>query len=136
MDGSILNDIKRLLNVDPEHCVFDNDIIIAINSAFMVLNQLGVGPKSPYYISSSEELWSDFTSKFLDIQAVKTYVYLRTRLLFDPPTSGVLTDAIDRQLAEYEWRLLVQSEGVDFSTDQFPELPVVGGDHKTFKEGE
>lgn len=107
---SILLSIKKLMIGDPESDAFDVDLILAINSAFMVLNQLGIGPDHPFRISGSEELWTDFLGDSTEFEAVKDYVYLKARLLFDPPTSGVLHEAMERQVSEYEWRLNVQAE--------------------------
>lgn len=107
---SILLSIKKLTIGDPESDAFDVDLILAINSAFMVLNQLGVGPKHPFRISGPEDLWTDFLGDSTEFEAVKDYVYLKAKLLFDPPTSGVLHEAMERQVSEYEWRLNVQAE--------------------------
>ena len=106
----ILPSIKKLMIGDPESDAFDVDLILAINSAFMVLNQLGLGPVHPFRISGPEELWTDFLGYSTEFEAVKDYVFLKAKLLFDPPTSGVLYEAMERQVSEYEWRLNVQGE--------------------------
>lgn len=116
---SILQSVKKLLGIDPSYDVFDTDVKIAINTAFMVLNQLGVGPTIPFSVTTGEETWADFSKSIGDIEAVKTYVYLRAKLLFDPPTSGVLHEAVERQISEYEWRLLIQAE----NPPEHPEEP-------------
>lgn len=130
---SILQSVKKLLGIYPAYDVFDTDIIISINTAFMVLQQLGVGPDRPYTITGSDETWSDFSSEMADVEAVKTYIYLRVKLLFDPPTSGVLHEAVERQISEYEWRLLVQAEHFrSHKPDPDPAPPEPGpsiGDH-------
>lgn len=108
---SILETIKKLVGIDKDYGVFDLDLVVAINGVFMILNQLGVGPPSPFTISGSEEKWSDFTG-IEEQQLVKEYIYLRAKLLFDPPETGVLHEAIERQISEFEWRLKVQAEEV------------------------
>lgn len=110
MSNSILNDIKHLLGLDESYDVFDTDITIHINSVFMTLNQLGVGPKEPFHISSITETWEEFTQGSVDISAVKTYIYLKVRLLFDPPTNSFTITALENQAKEFEWRLLAQSD--------------------------
>lgn len=107
---SILINTKKLLGIDKDYDVFDLDIIIHINSAFTVLQQLGVGPRKGFSISGEKETWSDFFGDSEPIEMVKSYLYLKTRLLFDPPNVGVLHEAMERQISEFEWRLNVQAE--------------------------
>lgn len=108
---SILTSIKKLLGIEEEYTHFDTDIIIYINSALMYLNQLGVGPETGFYITSDSETWDNYLSGETTIESVKSFVYLRTRLIFDPPSSSSVIDAIERQIKEAEWRILVQAEG-------------------------
>jgi hypothetical protein len=110
-DGSILASIKKLLGLDPEPDVFDQDIIIHINTAFFVLQQLGVGPSTTYHIEDETNQWSEFIG-VEEIQAVKTYVYFKVRLVFDPPATSFAITAIENQIKELEFRLNVQQEGV------------------------
>lgn len=105
MDNSILHSIKKLLGPSAEDTNFDVDIIMHINTAFSVLYQLGVGPTTGFSISDESKLWSDFLPDSAKLEMVKTYVYLKTRLYFDPPSTGVLIDAINRQISELEWRI-------------------------------
>ena len=106
---SILLTVKKMLGVSEEYHAFDLDIIININSVFLTLNQLGVGPATPYQITDTEQTWSDFLGEQTEYLAgVQTYVYLRTRLLFDPPTNSFLVDSIRKQCDELEWRFTVQ----------------------------
>lgn len=106
---SILLTIKKMLGVAEEYHAFDLDIIIDINSVFLTLNQLGVGPLLPYSIAGTEETWSDFLGDQEQFMAgVQTYVYLKTRLLFDPPTNSFLVDSMKKQCDEFEWRFTVQ----------------------------
>ena len=117
---SILDSIKKLLGIQPEYTSFDEDIIIAINTSFATLNQLGVGPEGGYMIEDNTQTWNDYITT-TNLNMVKTYIYLKSRLLFDPPTGGVL-DAIKNQLAELEFRLYVEVD------------PKVNDE--TFKEGD
>lgn len=102
---SILTSIKKLLGIAEEYEHFDSDLIMHINSVFMVLNQLGVGPAEGFSIVDKTETWEDFTQNNLMIQSVKSYVYLKVRLLFDPPSSSAVMESINRQISELEWRL-------------------------------
>lgn len=107
---SILTSIKKLLGITEEYDTFDNDLIMHINSVFMILNQMGVGPKEGFKITDDSETWEDFISDSLLYEAVKSYVYLKVRLLFDIPTSSAVTESINRQISELEWRLNVAAE--------------------------
>lgn len=111
MESSILTSIKKLLGIEGEYTHFDSDIIMYINSAFMNLNQLGVGPVGGFKIEDAETVWDDFVSERLDLEGIKTFIYLKVRLIFDPPQMGYLVDAIKDQIKELEWRLNVQVEG-------------------------
>lgn len=110
---SILNSTKKLLGIMPEYEEFDADLVININSALMILNQLGVGPKEGFRISSAEETWSNFLGERNDLEAVKTYVYLKVKLMFDPPSSSFVLSSISEQIKELEYRLLLQAKGGD-----------------------
>ena len=101
----ILESIKKMLGLLKEYTAFDSDIIIHINSVFTILNQLGVGPKEGFKITGYEEQWSDFTNDKLNIENVKTYVYLKVRLLFDPPLNSSVLDSTKQLIGEYEFRL-------------------------------
>lgn len=109
MNESILQSIKKLLGLDEFYNVFDQDILIHINSVFMILRQLGVGPEQGFRITGPSETWSDFTSDDIFVESVKTYMYLKIRLIFDPPQNSSLTQAMQSQIAELEWRLNVAS---------------------------
>lgn len=102
---SILTSVKKMLGITSEYTHFDADIIIHINSVFMILNQLGVGPKEGFSISSDVETWDEFTNDNLTIESVKSYMYLKVGLLFDPPTSSNVLEARNRLVSELEWRL-------------------------------
>lgn len=109
--SSVLNDIKKLLGLDEAYKVFDQDIMIHTNSAFSTLEQLGVGPREGFMIYSESTTWSTFLSgSDFYLNQVKTYIYLRVRLLFDPPGTAYLVNAINDQIKELEWRLNVAAE--------------------------
>ena len=102
---SILTSIKKLLGITEEYKHFDQDIIMHINSVFMILTQMGVGPEEGFAISDSTTTWNEFTNDDKKIEAVKSYVYLKVRLLFDPPASSSVMEAMNRSISEFEWRL-------------------------------
>ena len=105
METSILTSIKKLLGVAEDYTEFDEDIITHINSVFLNLTQLGVGPEEGFMIKDDTAVWEDFINDSIQLQAVKTYVYLKVKLLFDPPLSSSVTESINRMIAELEWRL-------------------------------
>lgn len=107
---SILTSVKKMLGIAEDYEYFDADLIMHINSVLLVLNQLGIGPTNGYSITGKFELWSDFLTDSVQLKAVKSYVYLKVRLLFDPPTSSAVMDSINRSISEYEWRLNVAAE--------------------------
>ena len=105
MEESILKTIKQLIGCPDDFEQFDLDLIVHINSAFATLTQLGVGPKEGYRITGADNEWSEFEDDIQKLSLIKDYVYIKTRLLFDPPTSGSLMDSLKEQLKEMEWRL-------------------------------
>lgn len=105
METSILTSIKKMLGVAEDYTEFDEDIITHINSVFLNLTQLGVGPEEGFMIEDDTAVWEDFINNSVQLQAVKTYVYLKVKLLFDPPLSSSVTESINRMIAELEWRL-------------------------------
>ena len=109
---SILVSIKKMLGMTEEYTVFDPDIIMHINTVFGTLRQLGVGPADGFAIENKDAVWTDFIhdSDIVKFNAVKTYVYLKVRLVFDPPLSGTLVEVINRSINELEWRLNVEAE--------------------------
>lgn len=101
---SILTSIKQLLNGIPEDCTdFDGPIIAHINSAFFRLHELGAGPESGFYITDKSSVWRDFINDDVKKEWVKTYIYLKVKLVFDPPQQAALIESIDRQIKELEW---------------------------------
>lgn len=107
---SILETVKKLLGVDMLCDHFNADIIVHINSALMTLTQLGIGPAEGFIVTSDAETWADFLGDSVNMEAVKTYVYQRVRLYFDPPQSQFLASAMENQMRELEWRLNVEAE--------------------------
>lgn len=104
---SILISIKKLLGIDAYCDQFDTDVLLHINSVFMILNQLGVGPANGFVVTSNTEKWSDFIGDDQTIESVKTYVFLKVKLIFDPPQSSAAIESINRLISELEWRLNV-----------------------------
>ena len=107
METSILTSIKKMLGVAEDYTEFDEDIITHINSVFLNLTQLGVGPEKGFMIENDTAVWEDFIDDSIQLQAVKTYMYLKVKLLFDPPLSSSVTESFTRMIAELEWRLNV-----------------------------
>ena len=107
MEESILKTIKQLIGCPDDFEQFDLDLIVHINSAFATLTQLGVGPKEGYRITGADNEWSEFEDDVQKLSLIKDYVYIKTRLLFDPPTSGSLMDSLKEQLKEMECRLYI-----------------------------
>ena len=112
-EESILDYVKKLLGIQKDYTHFDPDIIYGINAAFAVLTQLGVGPEEGFMVSDDTAKWTDFVSDTARLSLIKEYVCLKTRLLFDPPTSAVLIDVMNKSASEYEWRLYIASDGDD-----------------------
>jgi hypothetical protein len=101
----ILTTIKKLLGIGESDTSFDTDIIICINSAFMSLNQLGF---ESFIIEDDSSEWDDFITGDVNVEGVKSYIFLKTRLMFDPPQTSPLIDAIKEQIKELEFRLNIQ----------------------------
>lgn len=108
LEENILASIKKLLGFEEDYTAFDADIMMHINSAFMSLHQLGVGPAAGYALSSGLETWVEFFGTHNDLHGVKTYIYLKVRLVFDPPSTSFVLEAIKAMINEYEWRINVQ----------------------------
>ena len=104
---SILNSIKKLLGISEDYTHFDHDIMTHINSAFFVLNQLGVGPEEPFSIEDGDSEWTDFIEDN-QIEMVKTYVYEYVKRIFDPPSNSSHLNALKDDMKEMEWRMNVQ----------------------------
>lgn len=107
---SILTSIKKLLGMTEDYTAYDDQIIIHVNSVFMILTQLGIGPEDGFMIKDKEAVWNDFVSDETKLELVKSYVYLKVKLLFDPPSNSSVIESINRQINEFEWRLNVKAE--------------------------
>ena len=118
MDDSILESVKDASEVNLDDTVFDEEIKLHINTAFMTLRQLGVGPDTPFIITDDTATWDSFTTDETILPMVKSYVTLKVRSLFDPPTSASLETALKETLSEYEWRLNVEADKYDVEEDE------------------
>ena len=106
---SILDSIKKLLGIQPEYKSFDQDIMMHINAVFVVLNQLGIGPSEGFSRNSRDIKWSKYSTE-LNTNLVQSYVYLKVRLMFDPPASATLVESINAMIKELEWRLYLEGD--------------------------
>lgn len=109
---SILTSIKKLLGIAEDYTHFDNDIIMHINSVFLILTQLGVGPPEGFVIQDATALWTDFVSDDKNLELIKSYTYLKVKIMFDPPLSSAVLDSTNQLIKEYEWRIQVASDPV------------------------
>lgn len=133
---SILTSVKKLLGISEEDTSFDPDIIMCINSVFSILKQLGVGPKDGFSIIDSSATWSDYFSDRPVVESVKTYVAAKVRMMFDPPTSSTMMQALTNVISELEWRLNVECDdstgtidpvGNKLSYNDLKDIPTLNG---------
>ena len=119
MEDSILNSIKKSLGIAPEYTQFDPEIIMHINSVFMFLQQIGVGPSNTYSIESDSETWTDFFSSanVKDVSAAKSLMFLKVKMLFDPPTIGSVNESYNKLIDELTWRCSIEGDNVNDGTD-------------------
>lgn len=110
MEASVLETTKQLLGISPECDAFDESIRMDINTVLMILNDLGVGPEKAFALKTGKELWSEFTDDEVLAEQLKTYLYLKVRLMFDPPSTSFVIDAISKNIQEIEWRLNARSQ--------------------------
>ena len=108
MNDSILTTIKKLLGIAADDTSFDVDVIVHINMAINVLLQLGVGPTTGFSITGDTETWSDYISDMSKLEMVKTYIYLKVKLVFDPPAQSRVIESYENQIKELDFRLNVQ----------------------------
>lgn len=111
---SILTSVKKMLNITEADESFDLDILMHINGVFATLHQLGIGPVDGFQIEDKEATWDIFLGTDPRRNNVKQYVYLRVRIIFDPPATSFVTDALKEQLKELEWRLNVYREETEW----------------------
>ena len=107
VEESIFKTIKSLLGPDADYDVFDHDILVFINTAIATLTQLGIGPPEGFRITGEDETWSDLLGDYKDLESVKTYIYMKVRLVFDPPSNSTVMNAYTEACKEFEWRLNV-----------------------------
>lgn len=107
---SILNSVKKLCNISPEDDSFDADILIHINSAFAFLKQIGVGPSEGFSVFDSDIEWEDFIPSSSELDMCKSYIFLKTKLIFDPPQQATVIELMKEEVKEFEWRLREQVE--------------------------
>lgn len=121
MTDSILTSIKNRLGIAPSETVFDDDLLMDINSAFTDLAQLGIGPTGGFSITGADETWVAFFDPSLGLmESVKTYVYLKVRLIFDPPATSFAIASMERQIDKLEWRINVQREEATWVPPETP----------------
>lgn len=114
MEDSILISTKKILGLDESYTAFDQDVMTHINSVFLNLHQLGIGPLEGFMIEDRGDEWEDFLPAGIELNSVKTYVYLRVRMIFDPPTTSYHLEAAKEQIREIEWRLNTHREGTQW----------------------
>ena len=114
---SILTSIKKLLGIAEEQEQFDVDLIMHINSVFMILTQMGVGPSKGFRIEDELATWEDFLQGNSNMECVKSYIHLKVKLLFDPPASSSVTESINRMIKEFEWRLYTEAQTPTITTE-------------------
>ena len=107
---SILTSVKKLLGIEEDYTHFDADIIMHINTVFMILNQLGVGPDEGFSITDKTSVWDDYIVDLQNFEAVKSYMFLKVKMLFDPPTGSAVTESYNRTISELESRLNIAAE--------------------------
>lgn len=115
---SILTSIKLLLGITEDYEYYDGQIIAHINSVLMILTQLGVGPPEGFMIKDKLDTWADFLPTGKNLELVKSYVHLKVKLLFDPPSSSVVTESMNRMINEFEWRINAQAEHEEVSSNE------------------
>jgi hypothetical protein len=129
VEQSILKSTKKILGIADDYPVFDLDVITHINTAFSTLTQLGVGPSAGFTIEDDDPVWADFIGTGPQYHAVKSYVFLKVRSLFDPPQTSYLINAMNEQIRELEWRLNTRREGTSWVPGVIPLSGVIyGGD--------
>lgn len=111
MEENILNSIKKLLGIPEDYTAFDQDIMIHINSVFMILSELGVGPSNGYSLKDGTEKWGDFISDDENLEGIKTYVYMKVKMIFDPPLNSAVLASMKELISEFEWRINNEAEG-------------------------
>lgn len=111
MEENVLNSIKKLLGIPEDYTTFDQDIMIHINSVFMILSEMGVGPSNGYSLKDGTEKWGDFISDDKNLEGIKTYIYMKVKTIFDPPLNSAVLASMKELISEFEWRINNEAEG-------------------------
>lgn len=129
MATSILTSVKKNLGLAEDYTAFDADILMHINTVLAILGDLGIGPEAGFYVEDVETTWEDYLGTDLRLSSVKTYVFLRVRLIFDPPGTSFHIESINKQIEELEWRISVYRETRDHPMvdDEYAVVVVEGG---------
>lgn len=120
---SILNDVKSLCGIPADVDDFDTPLILHCNTVFSGLTQIGLGPKTGFYISDNTKLWSDIIIGEINLHNVKSYVYLKVKMLFDPPANATLVKSMENQIDELEWRIKTELENIELENAE--EVPII-----------
>lgn len=115
---SVLTSIKKMLGIVEEYTHFDADLIMHINSVLSILNQIGVGPSEGFSIEDKQDVWTDFIPQSPKLEFVKSYIYMKVKLLFDPPLSSAVIESTNRMISELEWRILVATDPVKGKSEE------------------
>lgn len=108
---SILDNTKKLLGIDKDDTSFDTDIIILINSSIISLSQMGIGPPNGFVVANKDDIWNDWLGvSTINLEGVKTYLYLKIKLIFDPPANSTVIEALNKNLSELEFRMMLAVE--------------------------
>lgn len=118
MENSILNSVKKMLGVHPDYNHFDADILMHINTVLVILSQIGVRGDKPLIVSSEWETWDELFEGDPRLELIKSYVYLKVRSLFDPPTVGAVAEAMNASISELEWRISVTVDPVTMNFEE------------------
>lgn len=110
---SILTSIKKMLGIAEEYTHFDADLIMHINSVFAILTQIGVGPSEGFSIEDENDVWEDFITEDSKLELVKSYTYMKVKILFDPPLISSVIESMNRMISELEWRIQVAADPVE-----------------------
>ena len=116
---SILDSVKKLLGIEVDYTHFDADIILHINTVFVILCQMGVGPEKPFIINDNQTIWKDFFGDKED-NMVKSYIFMKVKMAFDPPISGLVKEITEQQISEFEWRLNVAHDTIKLEENHEP----------------
>ena len=109
MADRILNTIKKMIGIDKDYDAFDMDLIVHINSIISTIAQIG-GCQSGKYITNEKDTWTDIFGDYSNISELKSYMYIKIRLIFDPPGNSFITESMNKIASEFEWRIAMEKE--------------------------